>query len=73
MTTTNANDLLVGANIVVTATTGPGANFTQRLLTNPNGDIAQDDVVTATGSYSASAPLWGSGGWVMQMVAFRHK
>jgi hypothetical protein len=73
VTTTNANDLLVGANIVVTETTGPGANFTQRLLTNPDGDIAEDDVVTVTGSYSASAQLGSSGGWVMQMVAFRHK
>ena len=69
--TTNANDLLVGANIVTGGTTGAGSGFTQRLLTNPDGDIAEDGVVTATGSYSASAPLSNADGWVMQIVAFR--
>jgi hypothetical protein len=69
-TTSTTGDLLVGANTVTDVTTGPGANFTQRLLTNPDGDIAEDRVVTAAGSYSASAPL-GGGGWVMQMVALR--
>jgi hypothetical protein len=70
LTTSNATDLLVGANTVQQNTTGPGANFTQRLLTSPDGDVAEGRVVTAAGSYSASAPLSG-GGWVMQMVAFR--
>ncbi len=69
-TTTNATDLLFGANIVVTATSGPGSGFTSRLLTSPDGDIAEDQMVTVTGSYSATAPL-GSGQWIMQMVAFR--
>jgi hypothetical protein len=69
--TTNANDLLVGANIVTGETTGAGSGFTQRQLTNPDGDIAEDRVVTATGSYSASAPFSSACGWVMQMVAFR--
>ena len=41
------------------------------LLTNPDGDIAEDGVVTATGSYGAGAPLSSVCGWVMQMVAFR--
>jgi nitrogen fixation protein FixH len=40
------------------------------LLTTPEGDIAEDRMVTATGSYSATAPL-SSGQWIMQMVAFR--
>jgi fibronectin type 3 domain-containing protein len=69
-TTTNATDLIFGANIVYTLTTGPGSGFTQRLLT-PEGDIVEDEMVTATGSYSASAPLSSSGPWVMEMVAFR--
>jgi rhamnogalacturonyl hydrolase YesR len=69
-TTTNATDLLFGANYVQTLTTGPGSGFTKRLLTAPDGDIAEDEMVTATGSYSATAPL-GSGQWIMQMVAFR--
>jgi hypothetical protein len=69
--TTNNLDLLVAGNTVQALTTGPGANFTQRLLTNPNGDIAEDRVVTATGLYSASAPTNQEVAWVMQMVAFR--
>ncbi len=69
--TTNANDLLVGANLVLTTTTGPGAGFTSRVITNPDSDIAEDRVVTATGSYSATAPLSPSAPWIMQLVAFR--
>ena len=68
--TTNPTDLLFGANIVWTTTTGAGSGFTQRLIT-PDGDIAEDEMVKATGSYSASASLNQSGPWVMQMVAFR--
>ena len=71
VTTTSANDLLFGANYVETTTTGPGTGFTNRLITNPDGDIVEDEDVTATGSYSATAPLKPSGWYVMQMVAFR--
>ena len=71
VTTTNPTDLLFGANLVLTHTTGPGAGFTSRLLTEPDGDIAEDRMVTATGSYSASAPVSPAGKWIMQMVAFR--
>lgn len=70
VTTNNATDLLFGANLVQTATTGPGSGFTSRLLTSPDGDIAEDRMVTASGSYSATASLT-SGQWIMQMVAFR--
>jgi hypothetical protein len=70
-TTTSPTDLVFGANTVDTSTTGPGSGFTQRLLTSPDGDIAEDEMVTAAGSYSATAPLSPSGPWVMQMVAFR--
>jgi fibronectin type 3 domain-containing protein len=69
-TTTNANDVLVGANLVQTTTSGAGTSFTQRIITNPDGDILEDRIVTSTGSYNATAPL-NSGAWVMQMVAFR--
>src|SRR6266851_8987571 len=71
-TTTNANDLIFGASMVATFTTGPGTGFTSRLLTSPDGDIAEDRMVTATGSYSATtAALSPAGPWVMQMVVFR--
>jgi hypothetical protein len=69
--TKNATDLLVAGNDVATHTLGPGTGFTQRMITSPNGDIVEDRTVTALGAYSASAPLFGNDGWVMQMVAFR--
>jgi hypothetical protein len=71
VTTMNANDLLVGANLVLTRTTGPGAGFTKRLITDPNGDIAEDRVVAATGSCSIAAPVVPAGPWIMQLAAFR--
>ena len=71
VTTTNANDLLVGANYVFTSTSGPATGFTKRMITSPDGNIAEDRVVTTMGSYSASAPLSSAGLWVMQMVAFK--
>src|SRR6202035_3552182 len=69
--TKNAKDLLVGANMVWTGTSGPGPGSTKRLITSPDGDIAQDQIVSVVGSYSAAAPLNSAGPWVMQMVAFR--
>jgi hypothetical protein len=70
-TTTNATDLLFGASIVTTLTSAPGTNFTQRVLSSPDGDIAEDRMVTATGSYGATATVAPSGRWIMQMVAFK--
>lgn len=70
-TTANLNDLLVAANVVETWTTGPGANFTKRVLTDPNADILEDRIVTSSGSYTATAPMGQAGWWIMQMVAFR--
>lgn len=69
--TTNPTDLLFAANLVQNMTSGPGSGFTSRLLTQPDGDIAEDEMVTATGTYSATAPLGSSNSWIMQMVAFR--
>src|SRR4029077_13329100 len=48
-----------------------GTGFTNRIRTSPDGDIAEDRVVTTAGSYSASAPLYSAGHWIMQMVAFK--
>ena len=71
VTTKSANELLVGANLVATRTTGPGASYTQRIITAPDGDILQDRVVTAIGSYNALAPVSPGGAWIMQMAAFK--
>ena len=70
-TTTSPTDVILGANVVATLTNGPGSGYTQRLLSSPNGQIAEDQLVMNTGSYSATAPLSSSGPWIMQMVAFR--
>jgi len=69
-TTTSANELIFGANTVATTTGAAGSGFTSRIITSPNGDIVEDEVVTAAGSNSATATLTGTGPWVMQMVTF---
>ncbi len=71
ITTTNANDLIVGANMVFTSVIGAGTGFTSRRITTPDSDIYEDKVVTATGSQTATAPLSGAGAWVMQLAAFK--
>ena len=70
-TTNFATELLLGAGTTATVFTDAGTNYTKRIITVPDGDIAEDRTVTAAGSYSASAPVTGGGNWVMQMVAFR--
>ena len=67
-TTTSANELIFGANTVATTTAAAGSGFTSRIITSPDGDIAEDKIVTTAGSNSATATLTGSGPWVMQMV-----
>ena len=69
VTTTNAADLLFAANVVSTVNTAAGTGFTKRIIT-VDGNIAEDRMVTAIGSYSATASLQ-TGQWVAQMVAFR--
>ena len=71
LTTSVSNVLLVAANVVATLSRAPDANFTNRMITSPDGDIVEDRVVTTAGSYSATAALSASGYWVMQMVAFK--
>ena len=48
-----------------------GSGFTSRIITSPDGDIAEDRSVSTSGSYSATAALSYSGGWIMQMATFR--
>ncbi len=69
-TTTSANELIFGANTVFTGNATAGSGFTARIITSPNGDIAEDEVLTTAGSNSATATLTSSGPWVMQMVTF---
>jgi len=70
-TTTAASELLFGADYVQTGTSKAGSGYTSRVITRPDGDIAEDDIVATAGSYTASATLSSSGAWVMQMATFR--
>src|SRR2546427_378014 len=69
--TTTSPDLLFAANTVATWSRGAGSGWTNRVITTPDGDIAEDRIVSTAGSYGSSAPLGGPGPWVMQMVAFK--
>jgi len=69
-TTKSANELIIGADTIATMTGAAGSGFTSRIITSPDGNIAEDKVVTTMGSKSATASLTSSGPWVMQMVTF---
>ena len=70
-TTSVANELIFGANMVATGNLTAGTDFTPRIVTSPDSDLAEDRTVTSTGSYSATATLTSSGPWVMQMMALK--
>ncbi len=49
--------------------TAPGASYTTRVITSPDGDIVEGAEAVAAGSHSASASL-SSGTWILQLAAF---
>ena len=67
-TTTTARELIFGAGTTCGNFTGAGSGFTNRQIT-AYGDIAEDHIVSATGSNKATAPV--NCGWVMQMATFK--
>jgi hypothetical protein len=69
VSTTATNQLLFGAGMVAHVFTGAGAGFTSRVITKPDGDMAEDRVASAPGSYAATATAV-SGAWLMQVAAF---
>jgi hypothetical protein len=71
VTTTAANTLLFGAGMTGDFYGNATNGFTTRVITQPNGDIVADRIVNAVGSYAATAPVTGSNGWLMQLVAFK--
>ena len=71
VTTTAANALIFGAGMTTGGFSAAGTNFVSRIITSPDADIAEDRLVTTTGSYNATASLSGSAAWVMQVAAFR--
>src|SRR5713101_1128280 len=66
-----ADELIFAANTVHTHTSAADPSFTQRIITKPDGDLVEDKVVSAIGSYMTSDQLTVPGPWVMQMVAFK--
>jgi hypothetical protein len=69
ITTTAAPEVLVGGGMTQGYFTGAGTSYTKRMITSPDADIAEDRVVTTSGSYNATAPV--NGAWLMQVAAFR--
>ena len=69
---TNAgNELVVAADTVATGNAGPGPGFTKRIITSPDSDLVEDEIVSTAGTYGATALLTSSGPWVMQMATFK--
>jgi hypothetical protein len=71
VSTANANDLIIGTHLVLTGTLGPGAGFSSRMITVPDSDIAEDKIVTTTGSFAATSPYRPTAPWIMHMVALK--
>jgi len=69
--TTNGNDLLVGANTVLTRVNSAGTGYTNRVITYPDGDLVEDEIATGVGTYHATSTLADPGAWVMQVVALK--
>jgi hypothetical protein len=71
----NLKVLMQPAELVIIGTasafTKAGMGFSLRTITSPDADIAEDQIKTATGSYSATATISTSQPWVMQMATFR--
>lgn len=70
ITTTGPVELLFAAGMTRVVFTGPGLGYTQRVITNPDGDIVEDKIAFLPGLASASATL-SDGEWLLQLVAFR--
>jgi hypothetical protein len=71
LTITSTNELLFGAGMTADTYTGPGAGFTLRVITSPDGDILEDQIAAAAGNFDATASLNSSTAWLMQLAAFK--
>jgi hypothetical protein len=66
--TVAAGELVFGAGITTGMFSSGGTGFTTRSITTPDGDIVEDQVATAPGSYAATGPV--NGNWLMQVATF---
>jgi chitodextrinase len=62
------SQLLFAAGMTGGVFSAPGAGYTSRAITVPDGDLVEDLVAASAGSYSASAAV--SGTWLLQLAAF---
>jgi RHS repeat-associated protein len=69
VTTTQANDLLVVANVTNQCDVGAGTGFTARDTTGC--DLVEDTIEATAGSYSATLAQFASGPYIQQMVALK--
>ena len=69
-TTTTPVELVVAGGTVSTLFTNSGDGYTLLHLTQPNGNIAEQQITSVAGSCEATAPL-ELGDWVIQSVAFK--
>jgi trimeric autotransporter adhesin len=69
VSTTNSVDLLFAGGVSGNTVTAPGAGYTAR--STFAGNMTEDEVVSAKGSYSATASNSSGAAWAMQMVAFK--
>jgi chitodextrinase len=69
VTTATSSELLFAAGMTGTTFTTPGAGWTTRVSSVPDGDVLEDMVAAPPGSYSATVSL-GSGTWLLQLAAF---
>ena len=68
--TTEDGELLFAAGMTSTVFTAPGSGFSTRVITQPDGDIVEDQVAELQDAYSATATL-NSGAWLIQLVALK--
>ena len=69
--TNYASELVFAAGMTASRFTAAGAGFTNRIITSPDGDIAEDRTTSARGSYNATAPLNPAAAWLIQIATFR--
>jgi hypothetical protein len=50
--------------------TAPGAGYTSRVVTSPDGDLVEDALAASPGGHAATASVSG-GTWLLQVAAFK--
>jgi hypothetical protein len=69
ITTSADNELLIGAGMTLGTFSSGGFGFNTEVITSPNGDILEDQVVSAVGTYNSTATV--NDLWLMQVAAFK--